>query len=59
MEVDLYDMRSANRILDAISRGGALQLNLPINQFPLHYLVDSQTLIFLAETMGWGGGFEP
>ena len=49
MEVDLEDMRSANRILAVIRRGWALQLNLPIAKSPLRYLVDSQTLIFASE----------
>ena len=53
MEVDLEDMRSANRILDAIGRGGALKLHLPSAKFPLRYLAGAQTLISLS---GMGSG---
>ena len=42
-------MRSENRLLDAISFDGALQLQSPSTEFAIHYLVGSQTLISLSE----------
>ena len=53
VEVDLDDMRSANRLFEILGRDGELQLHLPSTKFPIHYLVGSQTLIFLS---GMGNG---
>ena len=53
VEVDLRGMRATNRKLGAIASNGALRLHLPSAKSPLHYLVDSQTLIFLS---GMGNG---
>ena len=49
LEVDIDYMSSANRLLGIIGRGGALQLHVPSTKSPIHYMVDSQTLIFLPE----------
>ena len=49
LDADLDDIRSENRILDAIRCDGALELNLPSVNSPLRYLVVSQTLIFLSK----------
>ena len=49
--VDLEDMRSANRLLEAIGCDVALQLHLPIARSPIRYLVEAQTLIFLSKMM--------
>ena len=49
LEASLDDMKSADRILDVLGCDGTLQLHLANTKFPLHYLVDSQTLIFLSK----------
>ena len=49
LEVSLDDMKSTDRILDVLGCDGTLQLHLANTKFPLHYLVDSQTLIFLSK----------
>ena len=49
-EVDLCDMRPANSpnsLFDLIGRDGALKLHVHSTMCPIHYLVDSQTLILL------------
>ena len=45
LEVDLGDMRPANRPLAVIGFDGALRLHLTIGKLPIRYLVGSQTLI--------------
>ena len=49
LEVDLDDMRPADRLFGILGIDGALQFHLPSTKFPLHYLVDSQALISLSE----------
>ena len=49
LEVDLDDMRSANRLLEVLGRDGEFQLHLPSAKSPIRYSVGSQTLIFLSE----------
>ena len=49
MKVDLDDMRPANLLLEVIGCDGALRLHLPSAEFPIRYLVGSQTLISNAE----------
>ena len=44
LEVDLGDMRSDNSLFGLIGRDGALRMHVPITKFPIHYMVDSQTL---------------
>ena len=39
LEVDIGDMRSANRLWGIIGRDGALQLHVPSTEFPIHYPV--------------------
>ena len=48
LEVGLEDMRSENRLLDAIGRDGASGLHLPSAEPPIRYLVGSETLIPLS-----------
>ena len=45
LEVDLDDVRSANRLFEIIGRGGALQLRVPSTKSPIHYLVYPQAMI--------------
>ena len=42
-------MKSTGKILDVLGCDGTLQLHLENTKFPLHYLVHSQTLIFLSK----------
>ena len=49
MEADIADMRPANRLFAILGRDWALQLHAPSTKYPIHYLVDSQSLIFLSE----------
>ena len=49
LEADLGDMRSANSLFGLIGRGGTLRLHVPSTKFPIHYLVDAQTLIVLSK----------
>ena len=42
-------MKSTDRILEVSGCDGTLQLHLANTEFPLHYLVGSQTLIFLSK----------
>ena len=46
-EVGLGDMRPANSLFGVIGCGGTLTLHIPHTKFPIHYLVGSQTLVFL------------
>ena len=46
LNVDLYDMRSTNRLIDVICCDVTLQLHLPSTESPIRYLVDSGALIF-------------
>ena len=48
-EVDMGDMRSANSLFDLIWRDGTLRLHIPSEKPPIHYLVDSQTIISLTK----------
>ena len=48
-EVDLEDMRSANSVFGSIGCDGALILHVPHTKFPIHYLVGSQTLVFVTK----------
>ena len=48
-EVDLADMRSENSLFGIIGCDGASKLHIPSAKCPIHYLVDSQTLVFLTE----------
>ena len=43
------DMRSPNSLFGLIGRGGAFRLHVPSTKLPIHYMVDSKTLIRLAE----------
>ena len=47
LEVALGDLKSTDKVLDVLGCDGALQLHVGSTKFPLHYLVGSQTLIFL------------
>ena len=53
LEVDPGDMRSENRLLEAIGRDGSLGLHPPSKKSPIRYLVGSQTLMSPSE-MGNG-----
>ena len=47
-------MRPGNRLFDIyLGRDGALQLHLPSTKSPIHYMVDSQAVIFLSEMGDW------
>ena len=48
LEVGLDDMRSENRLLDAIDCDGAIRLHLPSAKSMIHYIAGSQALIFLS-----------
>ena len=48
-EVDLGDMRSTNSLFELIACSGTLRLHIPRTKSPIHYLVDSQTLISLTK----------
>lgn len=49
MDVDIGDMRPSNSLFGPIGCGGPLQLHVPSAKFPIHYLVGSETLIFLPD----------
>ena len=49
LEVDLEDMRSANRFLEVLGCDGKLRLHLPTTNSPIRYSVGSRTLIPLSE----------
>ena len=42
-------MRSTNRLFEILGSGGELQLHLPSTKFPIHYMVDSQSMVSLSE----------
>ena len=42
-------LKSTDKVLDVLGCDGTLQLHVGSTKFPLHYLVDSQTLIFLSK----------
>ena len=48
-EVDIGDMRSANSLFELIGCDGTFRLRVPSTKSPIHYLADSQTLIFLTK----------
>ena len=48
LEVDLGDMRSTNSLFELIGRGGELRLHVPSTKSAIHYMVDTQSIIFLA-----------
>ena len=49
LEVSMGDLKSTDRVLDVLGCDGALQLHVGSTKFPLHYLVDSQKLIFVSK----------
>ena len=49
LEVDIEDMRPANRLFELLGRDWALQLHVPSAKFPVHYLAGSQTIIPLRQ----------
>merc|ERR1712112_27697 len=49
LEVAMGDLKSTGKVLDVLGCGGTLHLHVGSTKFPLHYLVDSQTLIFLSK----------
>ena len=51
--MDLDDIRFVNRLFEILGGDGALQLHLSSTKFPIHYMVDSETLISLSN-MGNG-----
>ena len=54
LAVDIDDMRPENSLFELIGRDGELQLHVPSEKFPIHYLVDSQALILLSGNGKWG-----
>ena len=59
LEVDLYDMRSANLAMGVIGRECTLQLHLPIAKSTLHYWVVSRTFISLSGNEEWNSEPKP
>ena len=49
LEVDLYDMRSGNRLLDVLGRDVELRLHLTRTKSAMRYLVVSQAVISLSK----------
>ena len=49
LEVHLGDMRSTNSLFGLIGGDGTLRLRVPSINPPIHYMVDSETLIPLSE----------
>ena len=49
LEVDIEDMRPANRLFRILGRDGTLQLHIPSTKSPIHCMVGSKTLILLSE----------
>ena len=48
-EVDLNDLAPADKIFDALGRGGSLRMNLADMQSAIRYLAGPRKLVFLAK----------
>ena len=49
LEIAMGDLKSTGKVLDVLGCDGTLQFHVGSAKFPLHYLVDSQTSIFLSK----------